>query len=102
MSETKSTNGANDPHARRVRVSHTLTTPSSSPVARMFASRATSLLIAALCAFSSRATAAPVATSDARMDRSEPPDRSSAPSFANAIERHASSWHFSVLRRVHA
>ena len=81
MSETKSTNGANDPHAVCWRVSQTFTTPSSSPVATRFWSRTLSLFTADLCACSSLARGLPVAVSKARMDRSDDPVSRSAPSL---------------------
>ena len=97
MSETKSTNGANCPQAVCFLVSHTLTTPSSSPEATVFASMEMMRFTAALCALVKRANGLLVATSVARMLRSDEPVRSNAPSLTNASVRHAASWHRTVF-----
>ena len=52
-----------------------------------------------LCALERRARGLPVATSVARMLRSELPVRRSAPSLTNPRVRHAPSWHWMFFRR---
>ena len=91
--------GANEPHAVCWRVSHTLTTPSSSPEATRLRSRTEMRFTADLCALERRARGLPVATSVARMLRSELPVRRSAPSLTDPRVRHAPSWHWMFFRR---